>query len=160
MKPNIIIVGKSGSGKSSSLRNLNPETTAVINTERKQLPFKGANKFLNAPVQSLNEFNAAMKKAMESDKLDTIVVESFTSLIEMIYREADIRFKGFDVWSFYNKEIDRILNMSKNTDKYMVFLAIDGAYESDGGIQERYVAVDGNRWKKKSRERVCVLFIY
>ena len=88
MKPNIIIVGKSGSGKSSSLRNLNPETTAVINTERKQLPFKGANKFLNAPVQSLNEFNAAMKKAMESDKLDTIVVESFTSLIEMIYREA------------------------------------------------------------------------
>jgi hypothetical protein len=159
MKPNIIIVGKSGSGKSSSLRNLNPETTAVINTERKQLPFKGANKFLNAPVQSLNEFNAAMQKAMQSDKLNTIVIESFTSLIEMIYREADIRFKGFDVWSFYNKEIDRILNMSKNTDKYMVFLAIDGAYESDGGIQERYVAVDGNRWKKRvEKEFVCCLF--
>jgi hypothetical protein len=100
-----------------------------------------------------------MKKAMESDKVDTIIVESFTSLIEMIYREADIRFKGFDVWSFYNKEIDRILNMSKNTDKYVVFLAIDGAYESDGGIQERYVAVDGNRWKKRvEKEFVCCLF--
>ena len=36
MKPNVIVVGKSGSGKSTSLRNLNPETTAVINTERKQ----------------------------------------------------------------------------------------------------------------------------
>ena len=149
MKPNIIIVGKSGSGKSTSLRNLNPKSTAVLNTERKQLPFKEANNFLNVPVPDLNTFNAAFKKAMESTEIETIVVESFTSLIEMIYREADIRFKGFDVWSFYNKEIDRILNMSKNTDKNVVFLAIDGAYEGDSGIQERYVAVDGNRWKKR-----------
>jgi len=156
VKPNIIIVGKSGSGKSTSLRNLNPKSTAVLNTERKQLPFKGANNFLNVPVPDLNTFNAAFKKAMESTEIETIVVESFTSLIEMIYREADIRFKGFDVWSFYNKEIDRILNMSKNTDKNVVFLAIDGAYEGDSGIQERYVAVDGNRWKKRVEKEFVV----
>ena len=129
MKPNIIVVGKSGSGKSSSLRNLNPETTAVLNTERKQLPFKGANKFKNVPVPDLATYKAAFKKAVESDAIETIVIESFTSLIEMIYREADVRFKGFDVWSFYNKEIDSVLNMSKNTDKNIIFLAIDGAYD-------------------------------
>ena len=77
----------------------------------------------------------------------------------MIYREADVRFKGFDVWSFYNKEIDRILNMSKNTDKYIVFIAIDGAYEGEDGVQERFVAVDGNRWKKRvEKEFVLCLF--
>ena len=94
--------------------------------ERKQLPFKGSNNFLNVPIPDLNTFNAAFKKAMESKEIETIVVESFTSLIEMIYREADIRFKGFDVWSFYNKEIDRILNMSKNTDNNFILLSIDG----------------------------------
>ena len=156
MKPNVIVVGKSGSGKSTSLRNLNPETTAVINTERKQLPFKGANKFMNVPVQSLKDFNAAMTKAMSSDKVETIVIESFTSLVEMIYREADVRFKGFDVWSFYNKEIDRILNMSKNTDKHIIYLAIDGAYDGDDGVQERFVAVDGNRWKKRVEKEFVV----
>jgi len=77
----------------------------------------------------------------------------------MIYREADIRFKGFDVWSFYNKEIDRILNMSKNSDKYIVFLAIDGAYDGESGVQERFVAVDGNRWKKRV-EKEFVLCLY
>ena len=159
MKANIIVVGKSGSGKSSSLRNLNPETTAVLNIERKQLPFKGAMKFKNVGIPDLNTFNAAFKKAVESDEIKTIVIESFTSLVEMIYREADIRFKGFDVWSFYNKEIDRILNMSKNTDKHIIYLAIDGAYDSEDGVQERFVAVDGNRWKKRvEKEFVVCLF--
>ena len=128
MKPNIIVVGKSGSGKSSSLRNLNAERTAVLNTERKQLPFRGAKNFKNVPIPDLNTFNAAFKK-------------------------------GFDVWSFYNKEIDRILNLSKNTDKYIVYLAIDGAYEGEDGVQERFVAVDGNRWKKRvEKEFVLCLF--
>jgi|TARA_R100000655_G_C2992164_1_gene193279 energy-coupling factor transporter ATP-binding protein EcfA2 len=156
MKPNIIVVGKSGSGKSTSLRNLNPETTAVLNTERKQLPFKGANNFMNVPVPDLNTYKAAFKKAVDSSKIETIVIESFTSLIEMIYREGSIRFKGFDVWSFYNTEIDTILNMSKNTDKNIVFLAIDGAYDGEDGVQERFVAVDGNRWKKRVEKEFVV----
>ena len=159
MKPNIIIVGPSGSGKSSSMRNLDPKTTAVINTERKQLPFKNAKEFMNVPVKSVSEFHSALDKAMSSDKVSTVIIESFTSLIEIIFREADIRYKGFDVWSYYNKEIDKILDKSKNSDKYVVFTAIDGVYDGDNGVEERYVAVDGNRWKKRvEKEFVVCLF--
>ena len=159
MKPNIIIVGPSGSGKSTSLSSLNPKTTAVLNTERKQLPFKNAKDFMNVPIKSVSEFHSALDKAMSSDKIDTIIVESFTSLIEIIFREADIRYKGFDVWSYYNKEIDKVLDKSKNSDKYVIFTAIDGVYDGDNGVEERYVAVDGNRWKKRvEKEFVMALF--
>ena len=159
MKPNIIVVGPSGSGKSTSLSSLNPKTTAVLNTERKQLPFKNAKDFMNVPIKSVSEFHSALDKAMESDKIKTIVIESFTSLIEIIFREADIRYKGFDVWSYYNKEIDKILDKSKNSDKYVIFTAIDGVYDGDNGVEERYVAVDGNRWKKRvEKEFVIALF--
>ena len=159
MKPNIIITGPSGSGKSSSMRNLDPKTTAVINTERKQLPFKNAKEFMNVPVKSVSEFHSALDKALSSDKVSTVIIESFTSLIEIIFREADIRYKGFDVWSYYNKEIDKILDKSKNSDKYVVFTAIDGVYDGDNGVEERYVAVDGNRWKKRvEKEFVVCLF--
>lgn len=37
----IAIVGQSGSGKTSSLRNLNPTETFIINVASKPLPFKG-----------------------------------------------------------------------------------------------------------------------
>lgn len=37
----IAIVGESGTGKSTSLRNLNPEETFLISTTGKPLPFKG-----------------------------------------------------------------------------------------------------------------------
>ena len=37
----IAVVGTSGVGKSSSIRNLNPEETFIINVASKPLPFKG-----------------------------------------------------------------------------------------------------------------------
>lgn len=37
----LCIYGESGTGKSTSLRNLNPETTFIISTTGKPLPFKG-----------------------------------------------------------------------------------------------------------------------
>ena len=40
----IAIVGESGTGKSTSLRNLNPDETFIISTTGKPLPFKGYKK--------------------------------------------------------------------------------------------------------------------
>ena len=49
--------------------------------------------------------------------------------------------------------------MSKNTEKNVIFLAIDGVYDGEDGVQERFVAVDGNRWKKRvEKEFVLCLF--
>lgn len=41
----IIILGSSGTGKSTSMRNLSPEDTLLIQSIPKQLPFKGAGKW-------------------------------------------------------------------------------------------------------------------
>ena len=37
-----LILGKSGSGKSTAMRNLSPASTALIQIIKKPLPFKGA----------------------------------------------------------------------------------------------------------------------
>jgi len=41
MAQEILIIGESGQGKSTSLRNLNPKETFIINVAKKPLPFKG-----------------------------------------------------------------------------------------------------------------------
>ena len=43
----VIILGKSGTGKSTSIKNLDPKTTFVINTLGKMLPFKGSKSIYN-----------------------------------------------------------------------------------------------------------------
>jgi hypothetical protein len=159
MKPNIFVVGASGTGKSTSIRGLDPKRTIILNTEQKALPFRGAGKFkMNVPIADVDEFEDAFKRALESDKADVIVIESFTSLTEHIYRDLGKAYFGFDFWDAYKKELMRILHMSKNTDKYVIMLGIDQVLEGSGGVEERFISVDGSLKKKVEKEFVIVLF--
>ena len=47
MAQKILIMGESGTGKSTSLRNCDPATTAVVNPVGKPLPFKNHFEMLN-----------------------------------------------------------------------------------------------------------------
>ena len=47
MAQKVLIMGESGTGKSTSLRNCDPATTAVINPVGKPLPFKNHFEMLN-----------------------------------------------------------------------------------------------------------------
>ena len=49
----ILIEGDEGTGKSRSIINLNPEETAVIRPNIKELPFRGSRKMYNAERKNL-----------------------------------------------------------------------------------------------------------
>lgn len=53
----VIILGSSGTGKSTSVKNLDPKTTVVFNTLKKRLPFKGSNSIYNTNNKNLYELN-------------------------------------------------------------------------------------------------------
>lgn len=46
----VLILGESGSGKSASMRNLDPEKTRVFNVASKPLPFRGSFRTLNGAI--------------------------------------------------------------------------------------------------------------
>jgi len=56
----IAIVGPTGSGKSTSIRNLDHKETFIINVARKELPFKGANKLYNLESKNYQEVDDAL----------------------------------------------------------------------------------------------------
>jgi len=54
MSNTVLVIGRSGSGKSSSLRNLEPKTTFIISVLDKPLPFKGYKK-LYIPIKGWDD---------------------------------------------------------------------------------------------------------
>jgi len=135
-KPNIFIAGPSGSGKSTSLRNLDPARTVVINTEQKTLPFKAAKKFTKTiACANLEQFRAAFARALTADA-DYIVVDSFTSLTEFMYRAVvrHVEKSGDNVmaaWAQYKDKLHDILLEAKTCNKYVIFTGIDDVVQDD-----------------------------
>ena len=61
MGENIIIYGKSGSGKSRSLKNFGPEEIYLINTIGKRLPFRNGFKYITV-TDNIGVIKAGLKK--------------------------------------------------------------------------------------------------
>lgn len=53
MANNCIILGKSGTGKSTSIKTLNPKETVIFNVLKKRLPFKGSATMYNQENKNL-----------------------------------------------------------------------------------------------------------
>ena len=53
------IVGPTGTGKSTSVKHLDPKETYILNVAKKELPFKGAEKLYNAENKNYKEVDDA-----------------------------------------------------------------------------------------------------
>ncbi|MAH46331.1 hypothetical protein CMI37_10900 [Candidatus Pacearchaeota archaeon] len=146
-KPLIAIVGHSGSGKSTSLRNLDPKTTYILDLERKGFPFRNASRFNIVPVENANAFPRLLEKTLKEDNCETIVVESFTKYVEQVNTLATNSFKGYDIWSFYNRTIRNMLDSIKNDKATIIFTAVDDIVKipqiTGGESSHRRVKVQG-----------------
>tara|TARA_R110002020_G_scaffold204603_3_gene408844 strand:- start:610 stop:1266 length:657 start_codon:yes stop_codon:yes gene_type:complete len=146
-KPLIAIVGHSGSGKSTSLRNLDPKTTYILDLERKGFPFRNASRFNIVPVENANAFPRMLEKVLKEDDCETVVVESFTKYVEQVNTLATNSFKGYDIWSFYNRTIRNMLDSIKNDKATIIFTAVDDIVKipqiTGGESSHRRVKVQG-----------------
>lgn len=161
-KPLIGIVGQSGSGKSSSLRGLDPATTIILDGERKGFPFKGGERFIVRPFSTPQEFIAELKAAKENQAIQTIVIESFTKLAEYAKTFCQSAYKGFDIWSNYAKLIRSVLNECKNSHAVVIWTAIDEIVDIPGvdGTEsaKRLVSIDGKELKGKIEYEFLMVF--
>jgi hypothetical protein len=57
----IAVIGPTGSGKSTSIKSLDPKETYIINIARKELPFKGSNLMYNAENKNYAELDEALQ---------------------------------------------------------------------------------------------------
>lgn len=71
----IMLLGKSGTGKSTSIKTLDPKETVVINVLGKRLPFKGSGNQYNQENKNLfrvEEYTQMIQLLQACDKQSTI----------------------------------------------------------------------------------------
>lgn len=101
-----LILGESGTGKSTSLRNLDPEHTFLIQMVKKPLPFRSSEwkpVVEGGPVYVTDD-SAKIVSAMNKTRKEIIVIDDFQYLLanEFMRRVTDVA-KGNEAFAKYNE---------------------------------------------------------
>lgn len=99
----ILVLGKSGSGKSTSLRNFEPDEVGIFNVLGKPLPFRGGARF----PQAMRPGYGAIISSLQQNKLRAYVVDDSTYLMqnENFARSRESGFGKFTEMALHFQEL-------------------------------------------------------
>ena len=98
------VVGQTGTGKSTSIKHLNPAETYIINVAKKELPFKGAEKLYSVELKNYEEIDNALliteklqKISKNGTHIKNIIIEDSNYIMgfNMMEKAADTGFTKF-----------------------------------------------------------------
>lgn len=107
----VLIMGESGTGKSTSMRNCDPATTAIVNPVGKQLPFRGKFDMLNSVTDARKITKYMREKVAEGKKL--IVVDDFQYVLAVPYMNR-IKETGWDKYNDFGANYFEIIEVCKD----------------------------------------------
>ncbi|MEN4917532.1 ATP-binding protein [Achromobacter spanius] len=108
-----LILGNSGSGKSTSLRNLDPAKTLLIQCLRKPLPFRAEGWKVRKDKTGGNIFQsddpASIEKAMRLSEHEIVVIDDYQAVMvnQLLSRTGETGYKKFEdigkaAWDIFN----------------------------------------------------------
>jgi hypothetical protein len=134
------IVGATGTGKSTSIKHLNPEETYIINVAKKELPFKGSEKLYNTEkknykeIEDANEISRLLKTISEkAPHIKNIVIEDSNYIMgfNMVAKATEV---GFTKFSLMAKDmVDLFRTARQLRDDITVFYLTHPEVIEDGG---------------------------
>jgi hypothetical protein len=144
----VLVMGESGSGKSTSIRTLNPSETFIFNVLGKSLPFRGSNKNYTPYNKETNPTGNLVRVTNSKNLLKwldyvnenlpnvkNIIIEDNTHLssLEFIGR---IKEMGWDKFNDIAYNMVSIVNKCKNLRDDLVVFVIHHIKETGDGILE------------------------
>ncbi len=129
MAQKVLILGSSGTGKSTSIRNLNPDETFIIKAVEKQLPFKKSETLYNSEnkniftTQKINSVLSMLDRIEKNSKVKTLIIDDFNYLLTFGYKEKakEVGYQKFETLAFGIIDIfEKIDKMRKDLIVYVI----------------------------------------
>ena len=129
----VLLIGKSGSGKSASLRNFKKGEIAIANVLGKPLPFKTD---LEAP--KVDDYNIILKAIQNTDK-KVIVIDDANYLITNEFMNKS-SVKGFDKYNEMGNNFFNLINGIKNVEGgKTVYLIMHEDTDDEGNVKPKTI---------------------
>lgn len=158
----ICIAGESGTGKTTSMRNLDPKTTMYIDCDKKGLSWKGWKSNFNADSKNYLRTDfpqvalQALAKVNEQDSfkhIKVVVVDTINGLMvaDEMRRSKD---KGYDKWQDLAQSIYDLIDYSltMRDDLAVVFVAHTQTDHDDNGYMFTRIKTSGRKLDKITLE--------
>lgn len=131
MAQKVLIMGESGTGKSTSLRNCDPAITAVVNPVGKPLPFKNHFDMLNNETDARKIVKYMKEQVAAGKKL--IVVDDFQYILAVPYMNR-IKETGWDKYNDFGANYFEIIDVCKDLPDDVVVVYMTHLETLDNGL--------------------------
>lgn len=147
MASRVLILAKSGNGKTASIRNFDPETSVIIQIMEKDLPFPGNSswkkwekiddkigKGSRIHLNKAADIQAFMTKAAASGKKTIIIDDLVYMMADKVMAEKDN--KDWDKWTDLADEVYKLIKYSKFLpDDVNIYFMTHPEEDSNGNIK-------------------------
>lgn len=139
----VLIIGRSGSGKTYSLKNFQPDEVGIISVEKGRLPFKSDLKTVKIPkdfgddIKTYAQLNAAkyswIERTVAKAKAKSIVIDDSQYLLvnELFDRSAEKGYDKFTDMAAHFRNLIHFINEMEDENKIVYFLH-HSELDSDG----------------------------
>lgn len=154
----VLVMGESGSGKTTSLRTLDPSTTFIIDADKKGLSWRGWRSQYNAEarnykVEDDNAIILDMLRPINSSPkfahIKTVVIDTINGVMvaDEYARRAE---KSYDKWADLAWAVWGIIDyaLTMRDDLTMVFMAHSQTERDDSGVLFTRVKTSGRKLDK------------
>ncbi len=158
----IAIMGESGAGKTTSMRNLDPKTTMYFDCDKKGLSWKGWKEQYNGANKNYiktddqNVVLSTLQIVDSSDKfkhIKTIIIDTINGIMvaDEMRRMKD---KGFDKWRDLAYAIYTIIDyaLTMRDDLTVIFVAHTQTDREDSGYMFTHIKTSGKKLDKITLE--------